>query len=461
MSDNQESNPQLLVGPNSSSSLIRSDSTFASKKITLNGDNDGIGLFLNNSSNKSITSLGGAELQGKIVCQNSENVSTCGNDVHASVELKGGMYVSKKLQIGSDLCVEGTILNKDIATKNNLVSSSEHVVLDSLYANKIYCININGYTQSPPANSQPNVNGGNGLLDIVIVVNMFCPNLNILEDDSASSGPCDDLDIDTVLHYYLGPNYTGEYILIDNLYVNDIYCPDVHTVRGRPLQNSFGGFGSQSAGTNLGMSAYIGGVQSFDSWKFGIQKDTKKLQIQTFNEQLDQYVDPANEFRTWTSYRDFDFLNGNWSVVREYDSNNSINYYLQKTPSNEITYIVSDITMSVKGALTKGFSLKRIYASYEITTQEVQAINIRVSKKEFDRQNPTNNNTTTNITTYNGNLQQGTTIGNHYRYIYFDGTNYANYHQTFTLELEFNTKENSLLKFHGCFIEYQKDESII
>ena len=154
MSQNQDSNPQLLVGPNSSSSLIKSDSSFISKKITLNGDNDGVGLFLNNSSNKSITSLGGVDLQGKIVCKNSENVSTCGNDVHASVELTGGMYVSKKLQVGSDLCVEGTILNKDMATKNNLVSSSEHVVLDILYANKIYCININGYSESPPSNSQ-------------------------------------------------------------------------------------------------------------------------------------------------------------------------------------------------------------------------------------------------------------------------------------------------------------------
>ena len=155
MSQNQDSNPQLLVGPNSSSSLIKSDSSFISKKITLNGDNDGVGLFLNNSSNKSITRLGGADLQGKIVCKNSENVSTCGNDVHASVELTGGMYVSKKLQVGTDLCVEGTILNKDMATKNNLVSRTEHVILDTLYADKIYCININGFSSTPPEGSNP------------------------------------------------------------------------------------------------------------------------------------------------------------------------------------------------------------------------------------------------------------------------------------------------------------------
>ena len=83
-----------------------------------------------------------------------------------------------------------------------------------------------------------------------------------------------------------------------------------------------------------------------------------------------------------------------------------------------------------------------------------------MSKKEFDRENPMNSNTTTDISIINGNLQEGTNIGTHYRYIYFDETYYANFHQMFTLELEYTTKNNSVLRFNGCFIEYQKDESI-
>ena len=455
----QQNIAQLLVGPNSSSSLIRTNSIFTSKKIILNGDNDGIGLLLNNTSDNSIKSLGGADISGKIVCKSDENISKCDNDINASVIFDGGLYVKKKIQVGSDLCVEGVILNKDIATKNNLVSRTEHVVLDILYATKLYCININAFSSTPPVGSNPITSSGNALLDIVIVANMYCPNLHVLDSEEDQEGPCDDLDIDTVLHYYLGENYTGEYFIIDNLYVNEVYCPQVHTVRGRPLESGLGGFGSQSAGTNLGMSAYIGGVQSFDSWKLQMNNSTKKLEIQTFDEEIDEYVDPTSEHRTWISYRNCDFFNGTWSIVRE-TNNNSINYYKQKVPTTETVYIVSDVNVNVKGGLTKGFSLKRIYVSYEITEQEIQSVNIRMSKKEFDRDNPMNSNVTTNIPIINGNLQEGVSIGTHYRYTYFDETYYANFHQTFTLELECSTKNNSVLKFHGFFIEYQKDESI-
>ena len=100
MSDS-DNNAQLLVGPNSSSSLIRKNSSFLSKKITLSGDNDGVGLLLTNTSDTSIKSLGGADLDGKIVCQSIEDVTTCqdgsNTTTHASVELRGGLHVAKTL----------------------------------------------------------------------------------------------------------------------------------------------------------------------------------------------------------------------------------------------------------------------------------------------------------------------------------------------------------------------------
>ena len=92
----QQNIAQLLVGPNSSSSLIRTNSIFTSKKIILNGDNDGIGLLLNNTSDNSIKSLGGADISGKIVCKSDENISKCDNDINASVIFDGGLYVKKK-----------------------------------------------------------------------------------------------------------------------------------------------------------------------------------------------------------------------------------------------------------------------------------------------------------------------------------------------------------------------------
>jgi hypothetical protein len=460
-----DNNAQLLVGPNSSSSLIRKNSSFLSKKITLSGDDNGVGLLLTNTSNTSIKSLGGAELDGKIVCQSIEDVTTCNDNgtttTHASVELYGGLHVAKTLNVSKNLCVEGTILNRDMATKNNLVSSAEYITLDALYAKKLYCINILGYSSNPPEDVTQTTLSGNGILDIVIVKNVYCPNLNVLEDESVDIGVCGDLDIDTVLHYYLGPNYTGEYILIDNLYVDMIYCPHIHTVRGRPFSTGFGGFGNASAGTNLGTSAYIGGIQSFDSWKFDLDFETKRLKLQQFNAELDAYIDPLSQHRIWISYRNFDFLNGNWSIIREEGNNNAISYFLQKSPSNEISYIVSDITMNVKGELTKGFFLKKIYISYEISDQEIEAIDVNVSKKIFDRENPNGSSSSTYISSSSGNLSEGTQIGSHYRYISFSQTNYANYHQIFTLELACNTKTNSVFKFHGCFIEYDKDEQII
>ena len=56
--------PQLLVGPNESSSLIRSDSQFTTKKITLTGDDDGVALNIVSTNASSIKTLGGMNITG-------------------------------------------------------------------------------------------------------------------------------------------------------------------------------------------------------------------------------------------------------------------------------------------------------------------------------------------------------------------------------------------------------------
>ena len=68
----QVSVPQLLVGPNESSSLIRSDSQFTTKKVTLTGDESGVALQITSTDANSILTLGGMNVTGATQYTNTD-----------------------------------------------------------------------------------------------------------------------------------------------------------------------------------------------------------------------------------------------------------------------------------------------------------------------------------------------------------------------------------------------------
>ena len=87
------SEPQLLVGPNESSSLIRSDSQFTSKKLTLTGDDSGVALNITSTSGSSINTLGGMNITGATVYSNTDDVFTDPDTraTSAAVDFSGGV----------------------------------------------------------------------------------------------------------------------------------------------------------------------------------------------------------------------------------------------------------------------------------------------------------------------------------------------------------------------------------
>lgn len=94
--------PQLTVSAHSSASLIRSDSIFLSKKITLSGDVDGIALNVTGTSDNSIQTLGGVNIGGKVTITSDLNVNV-GVTTYASFMTDGGAYINKDLIVGGNI----------------------------------------------------------------------------------------------------------------------------------------------------------------------------------------------------------------------------------------------------------------------------------------------------------------------------------------------------------------------
>ena len=95
------SEPQLLVGPNESSSLIKSDSQFTSKKLTLTGDNTGLALNITSTDSNSIYTLGGMNITGATVYSNEDDVVIDPDTLitTAALDVTGGLIVRKKMEI--------------------------------------------------------------------------------------------------------------------------------------------------------------------------------------------------------------------------------------------------------------------------------------------------------------------------------------------------------------------------
>lgn len=112
--------PQLTVSAHSSASLIRSDSIFLSKRITLSGDDiTGIGLSVTGTSDESIKTLGGVDIAGKILIGSTLNVDFGPTGIpDASLVTNGGAYIEEDLFVGGNI----NALSVDTGTTGELIS---------------------------------------------------------------------------------------------------------------------------------------------------------------------------------------------------------------------------------------------------------------------------------------------------------------------------------------------------
>jgi len=99
--------PQLITGPYDPASLILSDSTFETAQITLSGVS-GIALNITDTSNTSISSMGGILLAGDSNITSTSDVSL-DMGITAALVVDGGVYIDKKLYVNDTICLSGDI----------------------------------------------------------------------------------------------------------------------------------------------------------------------------------------------------------------------------------------------------------------------------------------------------------------------------------------------------------------
>ena len=163
--------------------------------------------------------------------------------------------------------------------------------------------------------------------------------------------------------------------------------------------------------------------------------------------------DPKTDYKKWFPYSKFDFKNGIWSSIRELSGSNPV-YYWSKDPVSETSYLNIDMTEAIREGSNKGLRITKIYFSYVIETDLLNSVNVIITKKTFDTL--TQNITVSDVPFTNDNLLSGITIDSHYRSIDITTPVFINDDSVISLELEFNTKTTTIVKFYGmmCYFDY-------
>lgn len=157
------------------------------------------------------------------------------------------------------------------------------------------------------------------------------------------------------------------------------------------------------------------------------------------------------DYKKWFPYSVFDSIMGIWTSIREIISGNPV-YYWQKDLVAEITYLNIDLTEVIRETTSKGLELTDIFFYYEIENDLLNSISLSITKKTF---NPgTQDKTIADIPYTNNNLLTGLGIDTHYRSISITTPFFINDDSSVSLEIAYDTKITTLLKFYGIFCNF-------
>lgn len=148
----------------------------------------------------------------------------------------------------------------------------------------------------------------------------------------------------------------------------------------------------------------------------------------------------------WIDYKKFDHENSIWISTREIVSGNHYYYWYNTEPTADITYLNKDLSHDLKGFVTKGFLLTKIYFSYEVLGATLNSVTARVVKKTIN--STTGAITFTSLTTSTTDLNSKTSISTHYGSIDIS-TTYLDEHENISVELEFDKQASTEIKFNG------------
>ena len=170
------------------------------------------------------------------------------------------------------------------------------------------------------------------------------------------------------------------------------------------------------------------------------------------------------DYNQWISFYKFNTFSGFYLTDRDYTVNLGVTlpkHFWRKEKNNEKSIIFTDIEISNRDTINKGYKLEQIGFGYRVEDQDLNSILTRITYKKFDVIPPTNNYqlNVTNIAYNDVNLNSSITQGtDHYGFVELSNPFYVNNGYILNIELEIDTPSNSLFKFYGCNLKFSRND---
>jgi len=320
----------------------------------------------------------------------------------------------------------------------------------------------------------------NGIINEIGSQNLHITSVSELNIISASDMTIDVTSGDLTLRSELGNLYiatgTGDLNLnitgdmISNVYGSYDLLVDGVTGDVLSLENTYGTIDIQSSAVSdqaIYMRTVYGGIlldnQSPDrdieiKTTNNTTFTTTGSTVMNFNETDGLTVNIAKtDYLRWIPFYNFDAFSGIWTNVRATPSNPI--HYWRKDSASETAIIYTDVDLSSRSTIDKGYRLTSILFAYSVSTQAITSITPTITLTEFDSTTPLAGPTLTNIGFTNVNLAAGTTINEHYRSIDITTPFFLNSEGTLNIELAIQTDTNSVFDFYGIHLVFDNNSN--
>lgn len=205
--------------------------------------------------------------------------------------------------------------------------------------------------------------------------------------------------------------------------------------------------------TNLSITSNTGSILNTILTDFNINVNSSG-NILNFNETDGLVIqNPKTDYKKWFSYKKFNFISGIWVSTREESSGQPF-YYWKKDAASETVKLMIDLTDVIRETSSKGMQISSIYISYEVETDTLNSVSTKITKQTFSK--ITHDFTLSDVPITNINLTAGTGISKHFRGFNITTPSFINDDSIYTMEISFDCKATSILKFHGtmCYFDY-------
>jgi hypothetical protein len=157
------------------------------------------------------------------------------------------------------------------------------------------------------------------------------------------------------------------------------------------------------------------------------------------------------------SYKEFD-IDGNICQVmstREDVGGFPLWYWLTDQMESGTIYYAYDLSQNIRNNNLKGLKLTGIYFWFDILGDSINSVTSSVTKSIMNPLSP-GIPILSGLTVNNTLLNTNTMIGNYYTKVDVTMNDYYNSHENLTIEFAINKKTNSIIKFYGMRLEFDK-----